>query len=167
MALSDEFKNAVDSHDVLLTRIMLKDSMLVDLSLRRFEEQLRYAESNMEDLYDQHDGEAFNEDITTWTEAYLDEQMVNVVSNFSKERVAFLKKLVRNIYSSEADNSDREVFIEEHKKLTTTQKIGAAGMCGGVVVTIAGIATSHPVVAVVGAAVAVAGGVAFIKGKDK
>ena len=27
MALSDDFKNAVESHDVLMTRIMLKDKI--------------------------------------------------------------------------------------------------------------------------------------------
>ena len=38
MSISVDFTNAVQSQDILLTRIMLKDSMLVDLSLRQFEE---------------------------------------------------------------------------------------------------------------------------------
>lgn len=89
MALSDDFKDAVDSHDVLMTRIMLKDSMLVDLTLRQFEERLAYAESNMDDLYDEHDDEAFNEDVTSWTEDYLAEQMVKLVNNFSRSVLPF------------------------------------------------------------------------------
>ena len=36
MALSSDFINAVDSHDNIMTRIMLKDSMLVDLTLKQF-----------------------------------------------------------------------------------------------------------------------------------
>ena len=168
MALSSDFKNAVDSHDMLMTRIMLKDSMLVDLTLRLFEEELAYAESNMADLYDAHDGEAFNEDMTAWTEDYLAEQMVKLVNNFSRERIAFLKKIVRNIYSKEAKTADDAAFIEEHKpSMTTTQKVGVAGMCGGAAVAVAGLAASHLVVAVAGAVVAVAGAVAYAKGKDE
>lgn len=167
MAVSNDFKNAVDSQDVLMARIMLKDSMLVDLTLRQFEERLAYAESNLTGLYDEHDGEAFNEDMTAWTEDYLAEQMVKLVSNFSRERVIFLKKMVRNIYSKEAKDADVKAFVEEHKSsMTTTQKVGVAGMCGGAAVAIIGLATSHPVVAAAGVVVSVAGGVAYVKGKD-
>ncbi|MDE6167774.1 MAG: hypothetical protein K2G28_04880, partial [Acetatifactor sp.] len=59
MALSSDFINAVDSHDSIMTRIMLKDSMLVDLTLKEFQERLAYAERKMSDLYDEHDGEVF------------------------------------------------------------------------------------------------------------
>lgn len=64
MALSADFIKAVDSNDTLMTRIMLKDSMLVDLTLNQFKERLAYAESKMSDLYDEHDGEQFSNDIT-------------------------------------------------------------------------------------------------------
>lgn len=168
MALSDDFKNAVESHDVLMTRIMLKDSMLVDLTLRQFEERLAYAESNMDDLYDEHDDEAFNEDVTSWTEDYLAEQMVKLVNNFSRERIAFLKKMVRKTDSKEAEKADVGAFVADHKAaMSAMQKVGVVGMCGGAAAAVIGIATSHPIVTVAGVAVAAVGGVVYVKGRNE
>ena len=165
MALSSDFINAVDSHDSMLTHIMLKDSMLVDLTLRQFEEELAYAEEKMPDLYDEHDGEAFPNDITMWNKQLMNDQMVKVVTNFSKERIEFLRKLVRNIYSQKAEQADKDAFIESHRTVDNSVQAGAGVAAIGAVVAVAGLATSHPVIAVAGVAVAAAGGVIVMKNK--
>ena len=46
MAVTQEFKQAVLQNNNLKTKIMLKDSLLVDTSFNQFDEMLRYAESN-------------------------------------------------------------------------------------------------------------------------
>ena len=57
MALTNEFIDAVANNKKTRVRIMLKDIMLVDPSMKAFNEMLSYAESNMDNLYDEHDGE--------------------------------------------------------------------------------------------------------------
>lgn len=168
MAISSDFINAVDSHDNIMTRIMLKDSMLVDLTLKQFQERLAYAERKLSDLYDDHDGEVFTSDITAWDQDLLDQQMVKVVGNFSRERIAFLKKLVRNVYAQKAQEADQEEFVEKHKD----SSFGAAQLGVGLVTVGAGVAvagilfTSHPVAwALAGAGLAAAGGVIIVKNK--
>lgn len=88
MALTEEFIEAVGNGKKTRVRIMLKDIMLVDPSLKTFNEMLTYAEKNLSDLYDEHDGEELISDSTEWDEDYMNQQMVAVVTNFSKERIA-------------------------------------------------------------------------------
>lgn len=44
--------------------------------------------STTDELYDVHDGEIFNEDVTTWDEEHLTNQSYEIVNNFSRERLA-------------------------------------------------------------------------------
>ncbi len=166
MALSEDYIKAVDSGDVTMARIMMSDCMLVDLTLHDFEERLRYAERKLPTLYDPHDGEIFPNDMTTWNKSLLDEQMVKVVTNFSRERIAFLKKLVRHVYAGQAQKEDTEVFIKEHKSIEITpKKIGVGLAACGAVVTVVGLATSTTALTVTGAAVLVAGGIVIVSSK--
>lgn len=164
MAISPDFKNAVDSKNVRLTRIMLKDSMVIDPTFREFDELLRYAENVLPDLYDEHDGEHFTNDISLWTKDLLNDQMVNVVYNFSKDRISFLKKLCRYIYTDRVETKEREVFVNEHKPLSKKQ-VGTGMVAGGAVVAIVGAVTSYSVVAVTGVTIAIAGGIVYYKNK--
>ena len=50
MALTNEFIDAVANNKKTRVRIMLKDIMLVDPSMKTFNEMLSYAESNMDNL---------------------------------------------------------------------------------------------------------------------
>ena len=166
MALSADFIKAVDSNDTLMTRIMLKDSMLVDLTLNQFKERLAYAESKMSDLYDEHDGEQFSNDITEWDKDMINEQMVKVVTNFSKERIAFLQKLVRTVYAQKAEQADRVEFVSEHKSSSVAPKaIGAGVAACGAVAAVVGIAASQPVIVAAGVAGVVVGGAVIIANK--
>ena len=168
MGISDEFKKTVLEKNLLQTRIMLKNSMIVDPSMGIFNERLKFAESNLPDLYVEHDGEVFPNDISKWNKDLVTDEMVNVVANFSRERVEFLKNLVRHVYSKEAESIAHKTFIQEHKTINKdTQKVvGEVIVAGGTVATVAGIVTLQPVVAVAGVAVATVGGVVIYKSKS-
>lgn len=165
MALSEDFVKAVESKDITMVRIMLSDSMLVDLTLKDFDERLKFAEKNLSDLYDSHDGEILANDVSNWNKALLDEQMVKVVGNFSKERVEFLKKLVRHIYSTSAEKEDRAAFVKDKKTTMTQKQVGTGVAACGAVVAVVGLATSTPAIVITGAVVAVAGGVVIATSK--
>lgn len=168
MALTKEFTEAVNQGKKTRVRIMLKDIMLVDPSLKTFEEMLAYAEKSMPDLYDQHDGEEFNNDLSSWNEDYMNEQMVAVVINFSKERIAFLGKIVKKLYARKtqeektvtlADNS--LVEVSNFNGFTGVQIAGGVIASAGVGALIGGIVKSSVPVAILGG-VALAGGIAMV-----
>lgn len=154
MSITNEFKEAVESGDKTLVRVMLKNSMLNDVSLKSFGEELAYAESAVSDLYDEHDGESFDYDMTKWDKDLLDNQMVKLVRNFSHERIEYISSLIRHLYADKRAEMATEAFIEEHSN-TSQNVVGAGLVVGGTAAVIAGVALAT------GKAGMVAGGVAL------
>lgn len=156
MAITNEFKDAVESGKKIRVRIMLKDIMLVDPTMKQFDEMLSYANSAIEDLYDNHDDEPLKYDKSEWDESYLNTQMVSVVNNFSKERIELLRNMVKYIYR---DKIERIRSSEEHRsKKTITRKQIGVGVTGvGTVAAVAGICTQQGLLIVGGVVVAAVG----------
>lgn len=94
MALTNAFYEAVQSGNVRRVRIMMQDSLLVDPTFAEFN-AMEKAAASMEGLYDEHDGKELVEDRNLWNDDYMDKVMVKVLSNFSHERIAHLKEVVR------------------------------------------------------------------------
>ena len=94
MSLTREFYDAVSNNDIMMIRIMMKNSLLFDSSFEEFEEMEKKAQA-MPGLYDAHDGKELIQDRAKWDEDYMNTQMVEVVDNFSHERINHLKEVVR------------------------------------------------------------------------
>lgn len=94
MAVTKTFKEAVKSNSVLDVRIMMKDSLITEPTFTLFGEMEKIA-SVMEGLYDEYDGKSFQLDKSTWDDNYMNKLMVQVVGNFSHERLDHLKEVVR------------------------------------------------------------------------
>lgn len=95
MGLTNAFKDAVTSGDVLTVRIMMKDSLLIDPSFELFKE-MEKATSGLAGLYEVHDGRDFQGQ-GTWDDNYMNKLMVQVVNNFSKQRVEHLKQVINHL----------------------------------------------------------------------
>ena len=171
MALTNEFINAVANNKKILVRIMLKDIMLVDSSMKTFNEMLSHAESNMDNLYDEHDGEKLNGNSATWTVDYMNQQMVSVVTNFSRERVNTLKKIVEFLYGNKVEETketgSRTTAATSSSKngLTGQQIVGGIVAVAGAGALICGI-VNVPIAIVGGVAIA-GGAVLFATGGNK
>lgn len=100
-SVTPNFKDAVDKKNKLKVRIMIKDIMIVDPTLITYNAYMRYASARMSDLFDAHDGEEFDYNRSAWTKNYMNQELVAVVNNFSRERLDFLKKMVSYIYKDE------------------------------------------------------------------
>ena len=134
MILAKEFVEAVNNKRKTKVRIMLKNSMLVDPSFKNFDNMLEYANNNMTDLYDLHNGEKLNNDSSAWDEDYMNQQMVAVVRNFSKERIELLKKIVQKLYGYKiqtdmktkhdynSENLSSSMFVDDKKQNTSRVK---------------------------------------------
>lgn len=177
MALPNAFKEAVTEGNVRKIRIMLKDSLLIDPSFAYFKE-LEEAASSVKDLYDEHDGRNFNENPDEWTDEYMDKIMVQVVGNFSHERVEHLKKVVRKLIpiiksdnvqsvpkptqektqNPKRKNSDRKTNTYQEQKKQDQKDglykyavgIGTGAVIGGIVGGVGGTIVSLPFGGVMG-----------------
>lgn len=96
MTITNSFRDAVANGNVKGVRIMMKDSLLVDPSFAEFNEMSRLA-AKLNGLYDPHDGREFQNNASAWTDDYMDKLMVQVVGNFSKERLEHLKAVVKHL----------------------------------------------------------------------
>lgn len=151
MALTKEFIDAVESGKKVRVRIMLKDIMLIDPTMIQFDEMLDYAVSKLDDLYDEHDGETLKYESAEWNEEYLNNQMVVLVNNFSKERIELLRNMAKYLYRDKANK------IRTQSSLNISRKQIVTGVAiAGAIITVAGICTSK--------GLAIAGGVVFAAG---
>lgn len=157
MAITNEFRKAVELGKKVRVRIMLKDSMLVDVTMRQFDEMLDYALVNISDLYDEHDEEELKYSSSEWNEAYLNSQMVSVVSNFSKERVDLLKNIVKFLYRKDTDNCIIGAEVSTDKPIITRNQVGIVMTTVGAVVTVSGIFSRRGVLVVGGLCLAACG----------
>ena len=93
MSVSKEFMDIVAQGDKNAVRTSLANYMILDRSYKLFDESFSYAQSKM-DIIERHDGQELTQDRKKWTEEYLNEQLVAVVINFSKERIAHIKQVI-------------------------------------------------------------------------
>lgn len=159
MAITKEFIEAVESGRTLRVRIMLKDILLIDPTAEKFDEMEAYASSILGNIYDEHDGEILNYDVNGWSEDYLNEQMIEVVNNFSKERVELLKCMVRYIYRDKVQKiRSEEASAHTQERCAISQKhIGVGVTVAGATLAVAGICTSHTIITIGGVAAAAVG----------
>ncbi len=97
IVITDAFKRAVDTKNLLGVRIMLKDGLLVDPTFELAKANLEYAKK-LDDLFVPHDGRELESDPSKWNTDYEDREMVRIVRNFSHERWEHLKKVVRKLH---------------------------------------------------------------------
>lgn len=157
MALTESFKDAVRKNDIMKVRIMIKNSLITSPAIEDINERISFAEENLLELYDEHNGEKFNKNLDTWTEEYMDEEMIELIYNFSKERLIFLKEMSKKFYVKEKNKQSSEKNIFNRKK-----EIGVGAVVSGVAATTAGVIAAKTVVVAAGLGVMLVGGVLII-----
>lgn len=171
MTISPDFRDAVAANDTRLVRIMMKDSMTLDPSFAEFDALSDYASASMTDLYDQHDGEIFPEDKAEWDKDLMNEQMVNVIYNFSSERISFLRSICKVVYAEKLERMGIQektaASIAPERKGVQRKHVGAGVAVAGGIVAVAGIVTSETAIIVAGAAAVVVGGALILSDNKK
>ena len=102
-SLTEAFRDAVKNKKVRLVRIMMKDSLLIDRSFHDFDD-MASAAKNLQGLYDKHDGKSFKPE-NEWDIDYMNMLMVEVVLNFSHERIEHIKKVITKLYKDKGASS--------------------------------------------------------------
>lgn len=106
--VSPEFRATISEKNLLRARIMLKDSFVVDPTFIQLDEMLSYARTNLPNLFVPFDGGNLENNAAKWTEAIMNEELVQLVTNFSEIRVSHLKKVVAKVLASEAERIRRK-----------------------------------------------------------
>lgn len=107
MAVTSAFHEAINSGNISTARIMMTNSLLEDPE--DFNEMERLASGVR--LYDEHDGQSFEEDRNKWNDAYVDKLMVQAKKiNFSRERISHLKEVVRYLHPVQVKTAQPNSF---------------------------------------------------------
>lgn len=170
MAITQEFRDAVDKKDIRLLKIMLKNSLVVDPTFKEFDEMLDLVKTKGLNLYDKHNGEVLKYDESKWTDDYIDKQMVQLVYNFSEERVKLLKVIFKKLYTERIEiiETKRRNASNSNVKINKDQ-VGTGLIIIGTVATVGEIALESAILTAVAAgeialeSAAIAAGVIAIK----
>lgn len=169
MSLPKEFLEAVEKMDLTLVRVMIKNSLVSDPTFKEFKELISYAKSNIDELYEEHDGDDFVTDSSLWDKSYMNKQLNNLMYNFSEERIKHLKKVCESVYSDRIRSISSKIVSEENPniKVIGTSSVGKTVVVGGVGLAIAGLVLEKTVLIAGGALVAIVGGAILLSNKDK
>lgn len=175
MALTKAFFNAVNNGNVRQIRMMMKDSLLVDPTFYEFLEMEKTA-CEIEGLYDKHDGRELIYDQSFWNDDYMNKLMVQIVNNFSHERLDHLKEVVHylrpvtnnNIHSDPKNqqktdhrSQSRSSYQEQKRRDQQNGNYRGAQIAAGAVI---GAAIGGTVAAVAGVTVAGSAAVGAVVG---
>ena len=178
--MKTKFIKAVEDNDMLSVRISISNELMLDPRGRSFKEMLAYAESRLTNLYDEHDGVCYTEDIVVWNEEFLFSIKNDLDYNFSRERLEFYEKVAMFVLREKAENLDNEERDDSYRSFTgnsiddvnetmqnaSKKHIYTGVLVGGVIVTVAGICTSKAVLSLLGVAGIAVGGYLLYKEKN-
>ena len=131
MPVTSEFKKAIQEKNVNRVRIMMKNSLVRDPSFEEFDEMSREAEKGLgaSILYDKHDGEIFSTDKSDWNKTYMNNLLVDLMSNFSRERLDYLKSVCGFIYADDIRASKQaQRTTEKHSELRRKRSNNSFGL---------------------------------------
>lgn len=118
--LPKDFKETVHNKDFVSVKKMMKNSLTMDLSFKQFQEMLDYILKYQPEIIEKHDGKLFEEK-ENWDERYSSVLKVDLLENFSAERIEHIKDVHIYIYRDEIQ-VEEEYKIEEENSGTTPNK---------------------------------------------
>lgn len=120
MEMSTEFRNAVENNNIRLVRIMLKDRIMIDPTFDTFNKLFEYANEHLKiPLCENYNGKSFISNKAYWNKKYFNEQIVELLYNFSTERINHIKDICEVIYADEIDKikKKRNFYVDINKQI--------------------------------------------------
>lgn len=150
--MKTKFKKVVDAGDLLTTRLLLANKVMLDPRGKSFNEMRSYAETAFSNLYDVHDGSSFEENKAVWSEDLLFSVKNDLDFNFSRERLDFYYNLAKEVLKDKTEYLDAEdIKLAQHQSNASTnqeeyiypsdskKKIHSGITIGGAALTVAGL----------------------------
>ncbi|WP_274307958.1 hypothetical protein [Solibacillus daqui] len=98
--ISADFKKAVQIGDEEKVKMMLKNSLTMDLTFNQFKSMLEYTLKFIPNIIESHDGSKF-ESKENWDKDYASLLKYDLVDNFSAERIQHIKEVQQYVYAAE------------------------------------------------------------------
>lgn len=122
--MKPKFKKAVDAGDLVGVRISLASEMMLDPRGESFNEMRKYAEKELANLYEEHDGTIFDNNRENWSEKLLFSTRNALDDNFSKERLDFYAEIAKEVLKEKANQLQQEESIISTKQASQTASSG-------------------------------------------
>lgn len=122
--ISREFREAIAHKNLSLSRIMLKNSLMVDPTFAQFNEMLPYAKRQFPDLFVPFDRGKLENDPTKWNINVINEEAVQLISNFSLERLEHLKRIISHVLKEKA----AKICLEQSPSQSTSSCASEAAL---------------------------------------
>ena len=96
------FKEELRKNNILKIRLMMKNSLLYDSSFKTFNEMEKLAEEYKVNIWQDSSCDDLIKQKSTWTDD-VNYELTAIVSDFTKERIVYLKDLIKNVYYRDID----------------------------------------------------------------
>lgn len=126
--ISKEFRENIESGDLMTVRSALLDDLIIDRTFRTFDEDFKAANENL-DILVPYDDEPFERDPEKWDKEYLNQQKVALMVNFSEERIVHLKKVIKKVMPLEKTKesgatTSHQTFIKNRTgRVVTSERV--------------------------------------------
>lgn len=167
-----KFIKAVDTADIVSTRLFLTNELMLDPRGNTFREMKSYAESKLDNLYEKDNGGVYDMNEIAWNEKLMSDLKNELdYNNFSRERLDFYEKVVKFVLKEKAEalnEEERKSRVTENETKTSYETesnkrskktIYAAVTAGSAVVALTGLCVSKMALASLGAVGMIVGGV--------
>ena len=143
--VEEKIKEYVKNNDKESLYIILSDYLLE--SFQKFDENIRYVEDKL-GIFQLYDNTKFEQDKEKWNEEYLFKEKGRLITNFSKERVEHIKKIIRKLYpkrNKEISRATNYSLGTSNKKTTSNKRVVDKGIIqkiviiGGIVVVVVAV----------------------------
>lgn len=179
--MDEKFVNAVEDKNLVRVRLFISNELMLDPRGKSFAEMVCFAEENLaSELYQEDDGKTYKENEISWNEDFLFSLKNDLDLNFSKEKLTFYEKVAKFVLREKAyqlDKEEHQPYEGEHprrnakksafKSKDSKKKAYAGVTAGGVVLTVAGLCAQKAILASLGVAGFVIGGVLLYKESQK
>lgn len=123
------FKEELRKNNILKIRLMMKNSLLYDPSFKTFNEMEKLAEEYKVNIWQDSSCEDFIKQKQSWTMDDVNYELTAIVSDFTKERIVYLKELIANVYSKDINvnkNTSNSIKINklDYKRELVSNIIG-------------------------------------------
>jgi len=175
-----KFVTAVQDGNLVRVRFALSNELLLDPRGNTFHEMKRFAESKLSELYQKDDARKYDLNHANWNMKFLQDLKNDLDLNFSHEKLSLYEQVVSEVLKEKAkqlgqeeeihkqDVSSAESSAQSTNWKTLDQKTVYTGLAiGGAVLGIIGLCSSKTLLATIGLAGVVVGGVSLYNEKKK
>lgn len=165
--MRQEFINAVESGDIITVRLIVSNELLLNPKGDTYREMKEYAEANVPELYEVHDGGQLDFDEDSLSVDLLVQIKNELDSNFSRERIAVYEHVAGIVLRKKIESEEpaEKPVQEECKNDGRENKMLGAAVVVGLGTMAYGIVKDSPLTTLSGAAIAAVSGAKLYKNK--